>query len=128
MADVGWFSGIYVIIRLVVVCMKIRELLEGNADASDPLSVRPTTHTGVMPVPGNFVTPVLAPVKGPMAPTPISPVSSTNPGGPPTAMDMRNIPIQDGLPTAMGTTAGASLPAGAARATSTPDLPVKRNM
>lgn len=129
MAGMAWCRDFDGVIVLLVGCMKIREVLEGfAADPADPREVRPTTNTGVIPVPGNFVTPVLAASKGPQPPTPISPVSSTNPGGPPTSMDMRGMAVRDGLPTAMGMTAGMSSPAGMMKDTSTPDLPTKRNM
>lgn len=113
--------------------MKIKELLqgqvhEGGPDAADPRGIRPTTATGKIPVPSNFTTPVLAATTQPTPPTPISPVNSTAPGGPVTADDMRNMGIQDGLPTAMGITSGGAQPAGIQQDTSIPDLPARRNV
>jgi hypothetical protein len=100
---------------------------EGGPDPEDPRGVRPSIGTGVLPVPSNFVTPVLAAPAGPRPPTPVSPILSTNPGGPETALDMRNMAVSDGLPTAMGTTAGTTAPAGMAGDSSIPDLPRRRN-
>lgn len=121
--------------------MKIREILEWGPDAKrlnslvyeagpdpeDPRGIRPTTAIGKLPMPSNFTAPVLSAEAGTRSPTPVSPVSSTNPGGPITGADMRGIAVKDGLPTAMGMTMGTTQPAGVAGDSSVPDLPVRRN-